>query len=141
MVQMQTDQEILPFTPITALPENLQPQIPAMVQNLLIQYPDYGALLDYTKVPFYLNQEVFNKFIMGILKMTSKIDLQQEMTSMIPTGVNMKQANRQMNAGQVSNPSQEQSQEQVPARTDSDVPRASGANATQPSQEQIKMGE
>lgn len=128
---------IPPMTPISALPENLQGEIPAQVQQMLIDYPEYGMTMDAKFAPFYLNQDIFKKYIIQLFKITTKAQVEQEAQALIPTGANQTLQQTQQQAQQQNMQLQ---QEQGGAPMDEEPNRASGANATQPAQENVKMG-
>jgi hypothetical protein len=99
--KMNPNLHIMPNTPIDQLPgnqmqmqgnqmatemPNLKEQIIATVQSIFMQNPLLQQTIDYTRVPLYIDDNMFAQLIEGITEMSTKKQLQKEMEATIPQG-------------------------------------------------------
>jgi hypothetical protein len=60
---------------------NLKEQIIATVQSIFMQNPLLQQTIDYTRVPLYIDDNMFAQLIEGITEMSTKKQLQKEMNN------------------------------------------------------------
>jgi hypothetical protein len=147
--KMNPNLHIMPNTPIDQLPgnqmqmqgnqmatemPNLKEQIIATVQSIFMQNPLLQQTIDYTRVPLYIDDNMFAQLIEGITEMSTKKQLQKEMEATIPQGAgkaDMPQGNPNAAAPGVGSGG---NQMEAPAQPN-------GAMAQQPQQQAVQAGQ
>lgn len=147
--KMNPNLHIMPNTPIDQLPgnqmqmqgnqmatemPNLKEQIIATVQSIFMQNPLLQQTIDYTRVPLYIDDNMFAQLIEGITEMSTKKQLQKEMEATIPQGagkMDMPQGDPNAAAPGVGSGG---NQMKAPAQPN-------GAMAQQPQQQAVQAGQ
>lgn len=78
-------QRINPFTPISALPEQLQMQVVQQVQLAFIKVPFLAQQLDFNMVALFLDQDLFGQAQVQVAGMNKTEILKQELQMLQPT--------------------------------------------------------
>jgi hypothetical protein len=147
--KMNPNLHIMPNTPIDQLPgnqmqmqgnqmatemPNLKEQIIATVQSIFMQNPLLQQTIDYTRVPLYIDDNMFAQLIEGITEMSTKKQLQKEMEATVPQGagkMDMPQGDPNAAAPGVGSGG---NQMKAPAQPN-------GAMAQQPQQQAVQAGQ
>ncbi|KAJ3634496.1 hypothetical protein Zmor_016427 [Zophobas morio] len=117
----------MPFTPINALPQEIQTDVIVMVQQQFSSNPMLTQICDPTLVPLMLNDTQFNALVLHLLGVTSKQALQNELQQLQTSGQPMFGEDQQ--GGPVGG-----------VQPNEQAGGGMGANAVQPKQQQLQQG-